>query len=802
MAEKFQARYIKARKAYIESRFLHLNPMQRKAVMQTEGPVLVLAGAGSGKTTVLINRIYNLLEFGCASDSEEIPYNASEEMLKELETHGDYADEYAALRPAAPWQILAITFTNKAASELKTRLERLLGDAADELWACTFHSACVRILRRDAERLGYTGNFTIYDTADSQSLVKHVLKDLNLDEKYYPPRAVLTLISRAKDARIFPDTYIQNAKSAFDLYRQKTGEIYKEYMHRLRMADAMDFDDLLLNTVLLLEKYEDVRDYWQQRFHYVLIDEYQDTNLLQYQFSALMAGKRNNICVVGDDDQSIYKFRGATIENILSFEKQYPGCRTIRLEQNYRSTGIILDAANAVIRNNTERKGKNLWTEKDAGDRIVLTVTDNEREEAQQIASRILTGYGKGENWRDYAVLYRKNAQSNAIEFALKRNGIPYRIFGGTRFFDRAEVKDILAYMCVVASPADDLRLERIVNVPPRGIGSKSLEAAMAIAADNNCTLFEILSQADQYEELSRSAVRMRQFSIMIRELQAFSELNTPDLLFDEIIEKTGYIQVLEEKNTVENTTRIENVRELKSTILNFMDESEDATLNAYLANVALYTDLDNYDRDASAVTLMTMHASKGLEFPHVFIAGMEETIFPGIQAIGESEEMEEERRLCYVAITRAMKTLELLCAKERMIFGRTIANKVSRFVEEIPEEDIEKNIPKGYGWREKYNNANSYAKSESKESLLYSSRGMKSNNSATGIYGSFLREKTNPEFISLNIGDRVIHKSFREGVVTNMTPMGNDYLLEIDFVEVGGKKLMLRAASRYMEKL
>ena len=490
MAEKFQARYIKARKAYIESRFLHLNPMQRKAVMQTEGPVLVLAGAGSGKTTVLINRIYNLLEFGCASDSEEIPYNASEEMLKELETHGDYADEYAALRPAAPWQILAITFTNKAASELKTRLERLLGDAADELWACTFHSACVRILRRDAERLGYTGNFTIYDTADSQSLVKHVLKDLNLDEKYYPPRAVLTLISRAKDARIFPDTYIQNAKSAFDLYRQKTGEIYKEYMHRLRMADAMDFDDLLLNTVLLLEKYEDVRDYWQQRFHYVLIDEYQDTNLLQYQFSALMAGKRNNICVVGDDDQSIYKFRGATIENILSFEKQYPGCRTIRLEQNYRSTGIILDAANAVIRNNTERKGKNLWTEKDAGDRIVLTVTDNEREEAQQIASRILTGYGKGENWRDYAVLYRKNAQSNAIEFALKRNGIPYRIFGGTRFFDRAEVKDILAYMCVVASPADDLRLERIVNVPPRGIWSKSLEAEMAITADNNCTLF------------------------------------------------------------------------------------------------------------------------------------------------------------------------------------------------------------------------------------------------------------------------------------------------------------------------
>ena len=802
MAESFQARFIKARKAYIESKFPHLNPMQRKAVMQTEGPVLVLAGAGSGKTTVLINRIYNILQYGCASDSEELPYHASEEMLEALEAGADYADEYAALHPAAPWQILAITFTNKAASELKLRLEKLLGDAADELWACTFHSACVRILRRDAERIGYTGNFTIYDTSDSQSLVKHILKDFNLDEKYYPPRTILTLISRAKDSRILPEAYIRNARSSSDLYRQKTGEIYQEYMRRLRMADAMDFDDLLLNTVLLLEQCEEVRDYWQQRFHYVLIDEYQDTNLLQYQFSALMAGKRNNICVVGDDDQSIYKFRGATIENILSFEKQYPGCRTIRLEQNYRSTGIILDAANSVIRNNTERKGKNLWTDKEAGDRIVLSVTDNEREEAQQIAARILTGYGKGENWRDYAVLYRKNAQSNAIEFALKRNGIPYRIFGGTRFFDRAEVKDILAYMCVVATPSDDLRLERIINVPPRGIGSKSMEAATALAADNNCSLFEILSQADQYEELSRSAVRMRQFAGMIRELQAFSEVNTPDLLFDEIVEKTGYIQALEEKNTIENTTRIENVKELKSTILNFMEESEDATLNAYLANVALYTDLDNYDRDASAVTLMTMHASKGLEFPHVLIAGMEETIFPGIQAIGESEEMEEERRLCYVAITRAMKTLELLCARERMIFGRTNANKVSRFVEEIPDEDILKNIPKGYGWREKNYDAYSYPKSEKNESTFYSARKTGYTHSASGTAGVPAKKKETPAPITLQVGDRVRHKSFREGTVTKMTPMGNDYLLEIDFKETGSKKLMLRAASCYMEKL
>ena len=608
------------------------------------------------------------------------------------------------------------------------------------------------------------------------------------------------MISRAKDARVSPDKYLQNAKSSYDQYRQKTGEIYQEYMHRLHMADAMDFDDLLLNTVLLLEEFEDVRNYWQQRFRYVLIDEYQDTNLLQYQFSALIAGKRNNICVVGDDDQSIYKFRGATIENILSFEKQYPGCRTIRLEQNYRSTGTILDAANAVISNNTERKGKSLWTDKEAGEKIILTVADNEREEAQRIASRILTGYGKGKNWQDYAVLYRKNAQSNAIEFALKRNGIPYRIFGGTRFFDRAEIKDILAYMCVVASPQDDLRLERIINVPPRGIGSKSVEAAIAIAAENNCSLFEIISTADQYEELTRSAMKMRQFSGIIHKLQAFSEVNSLDLLFDEIIEKTAYIQALEEKNTIENNTRIENIRELKSTILNFMDESEDANLNAYLANVALYTDLDNYDRDASAVTLMTMHASKGLEFPHVFIAGMEETIFPGIQAIGESEEMEEERRLCYVAITRAMKTLELLCAKERMIFGRTVANKVSRFVEEIPEEDITKNIPKGYGWREKSDNSYPYNKNELEYEYFYSSKRSLNHNTDFGLSG--VREKPDSETLLLSVGDRVKHRSFQEGVVTKMTPMGNDFLLEINFSGSGSKKLMLRAASRFMEKL
>ncbi|MBO6093357.1 MAG: UvrD-helicase domain-containing protein, partial [Oscillospiraceae bacterium] len=701
MTDLFTSRFLDARRAYIRSRFPHLNPMQQEAVLHTNGPLLILAGAGSGKTSVLINRIYNLLKYGSGSDSEYLPPFASEDMIREMEEHGPLADEYAALDPVPPWQILAITFTNKAAGELKTRLETLLGENSRDIWACTFHSACVRILRRDCDRLGFTRDFTIYDTSDSLSLIKHILKDENLDEKYYPPRAILAEISRAKGDKILPPEYCTEAKKTVNLHRQQVGEIYTEYVRRLSVSDAMDFDDLLLFTVMLLSENEDVLDYWQRRFRYVLIDEYQDTNLLQYELSALIAGKHKNICVVGDDDQSIYKFRGATIENILSFEERYQGCRCIRLEQNYRSTGHILDAANAVIRNNIERKGKELWTNKPDGDLIELYTADSEKEEAQYVASKMLAGYSRGSNWRDFAVLYRKNAQSSSLEFALKRNGIPYRIFGGTRFFDRAEVKDILSYLSVVSSPGDNLRLERIINTPPRGIGSKSIETALSLAAEEGKTLYDVISQADRYEELARPAMRMRAFAALIEELRAFSEVNTPDLLFDEIIEKTGYIRALKEKNTQEDLARAENVEELKTSILTYMKESGDTTLAGYLANVALYTDLDNYDTSASAVTLMTMHSSKGLEFPHVFIVGMEETIFPSMQAIGESAEMEEERRLCYVAITRAMQTLHLVCARERMLFGKTTSNRVSRFVDEIPEEDIHKYVPKGYGFHD-----------------------------------------------------------------------------------------------------
>ncbi len=759
-------------------------------MLATEGPLLILAGAGSGKTTVLINRIANLLQFGSASDSDRLPDGADEQTLDTLLRGGEDAERAAVLDPVAPWRILAITFTNKAAGELKERLERMLGDAAGDIWACTFHSACVRMLRRDAEKLGFPSDFTIYDTSDSQSLAKKIIKDMDLDEKSFPARAVLAEISRAKDGGVTPSEYLRQAEALGDIRRIRYGRIYSEYMKRLFAAGAMDFDDLLFFTVKLLQEDGDVRSYWQRRFRYILIDEYQDTNRLQYHFAAILAQGSGNICVVGDDDQSIYKFRGATIENILSFEDQFKDCRVIRLEQNYRSTGQILDAANAVIRHNKGRKGKELWTKNGRGEAIELYVAENENDEAQYVASRIMSEYGRGANWRDHAVLYRMNAQSNQLEYAFKRNAIPYRIIGGTRFFDRAEVKDVLAYLCVISVPEDELRLTRIINNPPRGIGQKSVETAMELARRNNTSLFDILSRADSFPDLSRSAPRMRDFSRMIRSLREFSENNTPDLLLDELLDKTGYLRMLEEKNTVEDTTRAENVRELKTSILNYMNQSGDQTLAGYLADVALYTDLDNYDKDADSVVMMTIHSAKGLEFPTVFLVGMEETIFPGLRAIGEEEEMEEERRLCYVAITRAKKKLTLVSARQRMIFGRTNVNKVSRFVDEIPSELIDhKNIPKGYDYHERNRELGfEYRPAMPKSSFSFRPSAPKKPETQAA-----------PRFA---LHDNVKHRAFGRGKIVKMTPMGGDYLIEIDFEQYGVKKLMLRAAAQVMTKL
>ena len=791
MSSDFEKRYIDARRKLIESDFASLNPMQRKAVMATEGPLLILAGAGSGKTTVLINRIANLLRYGIAGDTNELPANASEEDIEIMLSGGDEARRIAALDPVEPWRILAITFTNKAADELKARLERMLGPEAADIWASTFHSACVRILRRDAERLGFPTSFTIYDTSDSLSLVKRILKDFELDDKRYPPRMLLGEISRAKDAQLSPEQFYAKAKAMGDIRKAKIAEIYAEYSHRAFAAGAMDFDDLIYYTVKLLEEHDDVCEYWQRRFRYVLIDEYQDTNKLQYLLASKLAGGWGNICVVGDDDQSIYKFRGATIENILSFEDEYKGCRVIRLEQNYRSTAHILEAANAVIRNNVGRKGKELWTNGDTGETIELYVADNEHDEARYVASKIMCNYGKGGTWSDNAVLYRMNAQSHQLEQAFKRNGIPYRIFGGTGFFDRAEVKDMLAYLCVIASPNDDLRLTRIINNPPRGIGDRSVELAMGIAAKNETSLFEVIKNADLYPELSRASMRMRIFANMISELIEEAKELAPDLLYDQLLEKTGYLRLLEEKNTVEDSARAENVKELKTSIINYKSETTEPTLEGYLADVALYTDMDNYDKDQDCVVMMTMHSAKGLEFTNVFLVGAEEGIFPGIKAIGEPDEMEEERRLCYVAITRAKKKLCISCARQRMLFGKTTANRVSRFIDEIPDEHIEKrNIPRGYGYSEKSSAQREYAQRPSYQT--------KSRPVSAPVQAA-AKSAPAPSF---KVGERVRHRAFGDGQITKMTPMGNDQLIEISFDGGVTKKLMLRAAALHMVKI
>ena len=694
-----ELRFCRARRAVIELDFPTLNPEQRRAALATEGPLLLLAGAGSGKTTVLIHRVANLMKYGRGSDSDEVPGWVTEDDLAFLEAYAAHplpdgkpeAERLCKLEPAMPWSIIAITFTNKAAGELKERLERMLGPAANDVWASTFHSACVKILRRDIEKLGFDRSFTIYDSADSERVVKDVLKDQRIDDKAFPARSVLSAISRAKDAMLSGPEYLAQCEKAGDFRLTKIAKVYVEYERRLREANALDFDDLILDTVRLLRDFEDVRGYYQNKFRYVLIDEYQDTNNLQYQLAALLAGKWENICVVGDDDQSIYRFRGATIENILSFEHQYQGARVIRLEQNYRSTQNILGASNAVIRNNQGRKGKELWTDHAAGDKVQVYTAMNESEEAQYVAAQILGDFAQGRRWKDHAVLYRMNAQSNQIEQAFKRNGVPYRIIGGTRFFDRAEVKDMLAYLCAVNNPADDLRLVRILNNPPRGIGPATVQRAQAIAAAEHCPVWEVIRNARAYPELQKAAARLAQFADLMSGLRRQAvELPLPDF-YEEVVSRTGYAVMLEAKDTVEDRTRLENVRELLTSINSYIEDAEgEPTLAGFLDTIALYTDLDNHDLSEDCVVMMTMHAAKGLEFPVVFVVGVEEGIFPGIRAIGETEEMEEERRLCYVAMTRAKERLHLTCASQRMLFGRTSANRPSRFVGEIPAEYVQ----------------------------------------------------------------------------------------------------------------
>lgn len=769
------------RRQVMEKEFSRMNPMQREAVFTTEGPLLILAGAGSGKTTVLVNRIANIVKYGCAYGAREFSVSLTEEEIRMLEEYRDgtqeYTDEIAdllAVRPAKPWQILAITFTNKAAGELKERLEAMLGPDGQDIWASTFHSTCARILRRDGESIGYTSHFTIYDTDDSKRVMKECQRLLNIDDKMLSHKTLLHEISHAKDSLISPEDYLNDAGD--DVRLRKIGEAYRLYEKLLRDADAMDFDDMIVNTVKLLEENEEVRTRYQNRFRYVMVDEYQDTNHAQYRLTSLLAGGSGNLCVVGDDDQSIYRFRGATIENILSFEEQYHKAKVIRLEQNYRSTQNILDAANAVISHNTERKGKNLWTANGPGEKIVVDNAFDEQEESTFIADTIMDSVKGRRKWSDHAVLYRMNAQSNAIERTFVRMGVPYRVIGGHRFYERKEIRDALAYLSVISNPADNIRLRRIINEPKRGIGATTINHAAQIAAGLGLSLYEVISHADEYEQLVRAAPRLRAFTQIIDGLAEAAEELPLNELFEKAMRDTGYLDSLAlDRETYQD--RLENIQELSSNLLRYSEDNEEGDLNGFLEEVALMTDIDNYNEEADTVVLMTLHSAKGLEFPVVFIPGMERGIFPGIQSLYSASEMEEERRLAYVGITRAKERLYLTHARTRMLYGSTSHNAPSPFLEEIPEGLVEEK--------------RKVTLSQQKPSVQ---RAAKPKKTFDHSFGPAAPKPSAPAG-SYRVGDTVGHKLFGTGVVLSAQPMGNDTLLEIAFEKAGTKKLMANFA-------
>ncbi|MBQ5382378.1 MAG: UvrD-helicase domain-containing protein [Ruminococcus sp.] len=741
----------------IQQQFSHMNPMQRQAVFATEGPLLILAGAGSGKTTVLVNRIAYILQSGLCR----------------------------------PWNILAITFTNKAAGELKERICSAVPEGGADIWAATFHSTCARILRRYGDRLGYSSHFTVYATDDQKRLMKEIVKQLNIDEKILPVKSVLSEISKAKDKMQTPAEMLREADH--DYRKQSIAKAYEIYQKRLQTADAMDFDDLLCKAVELFRQNPEILGYYQNQFKYIMVDEYQDTNRVQYEFVRMLAEKHGNICVVGDDDQSIYKFRGATIENILSFENTFKGAQIIRLEQNYRSTKTILSAANEVISNNTVRKGKTLWTENAEGEKIELHTCEDERDEAAFIARTIMDGVADGRRYADFAILYRTNAQSNAIEQALSRSGVPHRIIGGHRFYDREEIRDMIAYLQVINNPHDDVRLRRIINVPKRGIGGRTLEIAAEIGTGLGESIYTIIKDAGSYPQLSRSAAKLKSFVALIDGLIEAEESGDYSLaeLYNLILEHTNYEAYL--RHEKENAdVRIENIEELSSNIIKFEEDyGEEADLSGFLEEISLMTDIDNYDAEADTCVMMTLHSAKGLEFPVVFITGMEDGLFPSIASMMNPEEIGEERRLAYVGITRAKEKLYLTKTRTRMLFGSTTYNKESCFVSEIPDELMERT-----GERKKTFLYGSAYKDSGKATAV----GVPSASGAAPKKQPFYQKPAVKSGVTYSVGDTVLHKVFGKGLVMSAQRMGNDTLLEIAFDKAGTKKLMANFCK--MEKL
>ena len=789
--------YQQLKRAILQRRFSHLNPMQRQAVLAVEGPVLILAGAGSGKTTVLIHRIACLLQFGLASVRQDDMPPLSEEDWRILElaaADGSYmerAGQLIAHDVPAPWNILAITFTNKAAGELRARLAGMLGTRGEDVHAATFHAACSRILRAEIETLGYNRNFTIYDTDDSVRVIKDAMAELHISDKNFAPKALLGNISRAKDKMLTPEGLRQSAGDNFAL--QVTARIYGRYQQMLKDANALDFDDIILLTVKLFQQFPEVLQKYQRRYRYIMVDEYQDTNHAQYLLVSLLAA-HGNLCVVGDDDQSIYKFRGATIENILSFEQQFGQTKVIRLEQNYRSTGTILDAANAVISRNSQRKGKTLWTQNSRGEKVLYHKAADEQREAHFIASTIRKNHEKGAKYSDHAILYRMNALSSTLEQMFIRQGIPYRIIGGLKFFDRKEVKDILAYLAVLNNPNDSLRLRRIINEPKRGIGEATMNTAQQVAESLGQSLYRTLQTAEEYAPLSGKSRALMEFTAMMDGIaESVDEVPLIETL-EQVLDQSGYVRALEAKNDMESRGRLENIGELKTTILKYMEETEEPSLSGFLEEIALYTDLDNLSEDDDKVVLMTLHSAKGLEFPYVFITGLEEGIFPGQQAIYEPTELEEERRLAYVGITRAKRELYLTGAAQRMLFGRTTRNRPSRFVGEIPgelmktEDETERfgSYHSGYGERTGYGSG--YG---ARQTSVYRPNKLGSSPAPAPAAPRPRPAVPAAEPFTLKTGDRVYHKTFGEGSILKIEPMGGDHLLTIHFDKVGAKRLM-----------
>ena len=778
-------RYLSAKRALFDKVYNSLNNMQRRAVYTTKGPLLVLAGAGSGKTTVLVQRIAYIIKYGNAyfdiSVSPDIDASSVDRLVSASsltkEEIRPVLDEFIS-EPAPPWSVLAITFTNKAAREIKERLVSAIGeDAASEIWAGTFHSICMRILRRFGDRLGYSQGFSVYDADDAKKLICECMKALNIDEKFLPPKEVQNKISRAKDELMTPEDYADEA--GIDVKKQHVTKIYKLYQEKLEAANALDFDDIIFKTVTLLRENSDIRKYYQNKFRYTCIDEYQDTNYAQFKLCELFASGTRNIMVVGDDDQSIYKFRGATIENILNFDRVYPDAQVIKLEQNYRSTSNILNAANSVIKNNKDRKGKELWTDKGDGEKILVNTLSTQIDEAKYITDELVSKVLKsGRKYSDFAVLYRMNAQSNAIESAFAKSGIPYRVIGGTRFYDRKEIKDIISYLHVINNTTDDLRLTRIINEPKRKIGASTIAAVNSLASEQGTGLFDIMKHADEPQNLliSKSADKLSAFVKLIESLSEQKETLSVHEFINTVIDETGYRAMLIDEGE-QSKDRLENLEELISSAIEYEKSVDDPTLNGFLEDVALVSDIDNYDNETDAAVLMTIHSSKGLEFPVVFLPGMEDGIFPSVNSAMDPLELAEERRLAYVAITRAKEELIITRANERVLYGRTSHNPQSRFIDEIDESYVIKSDT---------TRANVFSRS-----IPASARPQQSRAGGYAARPASAQVGGNVSYIRFDAGDRVSHFQFGQGTVISVTPMGSDLLYEINFDKIGTKKMM-----------